>query len=122
MLLNFERTIAALADTMVRNREPGLDRAGRDTEAVAQFLIMVMARMPDYLRLPFRVLTLIFDGWPILLTGKPFHRLDLARRAAQVATWQGSRIEIRRRLMEFYGSLAIFCLYSELYGQDYQYE
>lgn len=117
---NFEDAISAFADTIVRDKQPLADRCARDADAVARFLSAAHAKMPDYLRLPFRILTLLFDASSIPLTGRPFHRLDLARRAAHVAAWENSRIEVRRRLMEFYGSLALFCLYSELYHQDYE--
>lgn len=125
-MLSFERAIAAYADSAVRQRQvdtgsPGGD-AGANAEAVAQFLMAVHARMPGYLRAPFRMLGLLFDAWPIVTTGRTFHRLDLAARAAQIRAWKDSRIEVRRRLMEFYDSLALFGLYSELYGQDYRYE
>lgn len=122
MLLNFERTIAAFADATVRQRRSGFESAQGEAEAVTRFLIAVHGRLPDYLRTPFHILTLVFDAWSIPLAGRPFHKLDLARRAAQIKAWEGSRLEVRRRLMEFYGSLALFGLYSELYGQDYQYE
>ena len=122
MILDFERTIAAFADTTVRGTNAEANRVPRDAAAVARFLTATHAQMPDYLRWPFRILTLVFDAWSIPFSGKPFHKLDLARRSAQVAAWENSRIEVRRRLMEFYGSLALFCLYSELYGQDYRHE
>ena len=122
MFPNFEATLMAFADTIVRKKQPIADRSAHDAEAVARFLSTAHAQMPDYLRLPFRILTLIFDAWPIALTGKPFHRLPLERRSAQVAAWENSRIELRRRLMEFYGSLALFCLYSEIYFTDYHHD
>lgn len=122
MLLSFERAIAAFADTAVRQRQADADNMAGLAEAVAQFLMAVHGRMPGYLRTPFRALMLIFDAWPILFKGKAFHRLGPSARAAQVRAWTSSRIEVRRRLMEFYDSLALFGLYSELYGQDYRYE
>jgi hypothetical protein len=38
----------------------------------------------------------------------------------QIHAWRSSRIEARRRFIEFYESLAVFGLYSELYGNDYK--
>jgi hypothetical protein len=35
--------------------------------------------------------------------------------------WRGSSLEVRRRYVEFFGTLAVFGLYSELYGTDYEY-
>lgn len=77
--------------------------------------------MPDYLRLPFRILTLAFDAWALPRHGKPFHRLPHELRTRQVQAWKASRLEPRRRLIEFYETLAVFSLYSDLYGQDYGY-
>ena len=119
MLLHFDRTVMALAETTVwRCSLP--EAAGRDPAgAVGTFLLDVHARMPDYLRGPFRILTLAFDAWSLPFHGRPFHRLSPDQRFRQVQAWKGSRIEARRRLIEFYETLAVFSLYSDIYGQDY---
>ncbi|WP_270933897.1 hypothetical protein [Falsiroseomonas oryzae] len=109
----------ALAETTVHRRLAHAAGQRDPSAAVARFLLDVQARMPDYLRLPFRLLTLAFDAAPLPLTGRCFHRLSPERRLQCVDAWKGSRIEARRRLMEFYESLAVFSLYSNLYGQDY---
>jgi hypothetical protein len=119
MMLSFERTLRAFADAAVKQSLPA--GGARNVETISDFLLSVHARMPDYLRLPFRILILLFDAWAYPRWGRPFHRLLLAERVAQIEAWQKSRLEFRRRLMEFYGSLAAFALYSELYGQDYEY-
>ena len=121
MLLSFEQAILAFADATVRRKQSILSESTGDFEAVSEFLLAVHSRMPDYLRLPFRFLVLLFDAWPYPATGKPFHRLSLPHRTAQIESWERSRLEFRRRLIEFYGTLATFGLYSELYGHDYQY-
>lgn len=120
-LPSFEKAVAAFADTIARRKEFAGSNA-TEIEAVSDYLIAVHARMPDYLRALFRLLTLIFDAWPYLAAGRPFHRLDLPGRIAQIEAWERSRLEVRRRLIEFYASLALFCLYSERYGRDYRHD
>jgi len=120
MLVDFEATVAAFADTVVKQRDAIAAGKPQDVEVVSRFLLDVHSRMPTFLRLPFRVLTLIFDGWPYLSHCRPFHRLELAQRTAQIDTWRCSSVEARRRFVEFFGTLAVFGLYSELYGRDYE--
>jgi hypothetical protein len=69
--------------------------------------------MPDYLRLPFRCLTLLFDAWALPLTGRPFHCASAAQRLRQVRAWRSSRLGFRRDFIKFYESLALFAWYSE---------
>ncbi|MGK9201241.1 hypothetical protein [Sinorhizobium meliloti] len=117
MLPSVERCVGALTDTLARLERP--ERCGEESlgKTVA-FILETQARMPDYLRLVFRVLTLIFDAWPYVVTGKPFHRLDLARRIDQVEHWGRSRLTFRQAVIAFYRSFTIFVLYSELSKED----
>jgi hypothetical protein len=117
MLLSFDKCIEAIAETLV-TREFPLSRQAEKSGDIAAFLLEVHSRMPDYLRLVFRILTLVFDAWPYPMTGKPFHRLSLARRSDQLDRWEHSRLQSRHGLIAFYRTLAIFGLYSELYKQD----
>jgi hypothetical protein len=113
MLLSFERTVSALADAIARQcQTPGCD--AERVEAVCRFLTTAHSKMPDYLRVPFRLATLLFDAWPYPTKGRPFHRLDLSERATQIESWEKSRWEFRRGLIVFYRTLATFSLYSEL--------
>lgn len=112
---HFEQAIWALADAMIHDRRVP---AGRSDLAVpvASYLLQVHAGMPDHLRLAFRLLTLLFDAWTYPATARPFHMLDLAERQRSIQAWEGSRLEVRRGLMTFYRSFAIYGLYSELHG------
>ena len=119
VLLDFDLTVRAFAEATVRHRTAEGDPVEGLSRQTGQFLLAVHSRMPDYLRLPFRVLTLAFDAWAIPKSGRPFHRLPVEKRLEQMRRWRTSRIETQRRLIEFYESLALFGLYSDLYGQDY---
>ncbi len=75
-------------------------------------------RMPDYLRLPFRCLTLLFDAWALPRTGRPFHRASPAQRSRQIRAWKGSALGVRRDLVKFYESLAVFAWHAERSASD----
>jgi hypothetical protein len=120
MASRFERTVGAIAETIVRERGGGIGaEASRAVEPVARYLLDTVARMPDFLRLPMRTLTLTFGAASILTGGRPFDQLSPERRARQLAAWRGSALSFRRDLVRFYETLAIFALYSEVYQQDY---
>ena len=59
------------------------------------FLISVHRKMPDYLRPPFWGLVLLFDAWSLPMTGKPFHSLKHADRAAQIEAWRSPASSFR---------------------------
>lgn len=119
MRLSFNRAIFALAEAIIRDRcqrgDPG-DR--RSCAAVASFLLDQHRRMPDYLRIPFRCLTLLFDAWALPRTGRPFHKGSLEQRARQIRAWKGAALGVRRDLVKFYESLSIFAWYSERTARD----
>ena len=120
---HFAATVTALAEAIVRERCAGAAQAGPGAQAsVARFLLATHARMPDYLRLPFVVLTLAFDLWAVPIAGRPFHRLPHESRMRQIRAWQASRLGVRRDLIKFYETLAVFGWYAEVYGQDYRHE
>ena len=116
----FDKTVSALAATIICARcshNYSANEAAHDS--VVRFLIGTHARMPDYFRLPFKVLTLMFDLWPLPTSGKPFHRLPQEARWCQIQAWQSSAIGFRRDLIKFYETLTIFGWYAEVCGQDY---
>ena len=120
MLPHFERAILALGETVAWEGRSGDDGIAALGKGASGFLLSVHRRMPDYLRPPFHVLVILFDVWPLFRKGRPFHQLSLDDRLAELDTWRRSRLEIRRRFVEFYASLAVFSVYSDLYGRDYQ--
>jgi hypothetical protein len=117
MLPRVDKCIAALADTLVCLERPGSD-AQVHLPAITAFLAATHARMPDYLQIALRILTFVFDAWPLATKGKAFHRLDLADRLDQVNRWERSRLTFRQSLVAFYRSLTMFRLYSELCKED----
>jgi hypothetical protein len=68
--------------------------------------------MPDYLKLPIVILTLIFDLAGLFSDGVPFCQQPSNIRLAQLKNWHHSPFNFCRDLMRFYESLTIFGLYS----------
>lgn len=120
MLPHFEHAIVSLGETVAWERGSGKDRDPALGTNVADFLLAVHKQMPDYLRPPFHMLVLLFDIWPLPRKGRFFHQLSLDERLIELDSWRRARLEFRRRFVEFYASLSVFGLYSDLYGQDYQ--
>src|SRR3546814_17272014 len=94
-------------------------RPAEEIAPVSAFLLATHSKMPDYMRLSIRILTLLFDTWSYPINGQPFHRLPLSHRIDQVEAWENSRLEFRHGLPVFYRSFATFGLYSILYGPNY---
>lgn len=120
MSSSFAATVSALAESIIRERCARTYRAGENAhEPVARFLLETHARMPDYLRLPFRGLTLAFGLWPLPFSGRTFHRLPHEDRWRQIHAWKTSSLGFRRDLIKFYETLVVFGWYAEIYGEDY---
>lgn len=116
-LPSFEKCVQAIVDTLIRQELPS-PKNPADVETIGAYVLAAHASMPDYLRLAFRILTVIFDAWSYPVAGKPFHLLSSGRRADQLRRWQHSRLGIRPALISFYRTLTFFGLYSDLYKQD----
>ena len=85
---------------------------------VVRFVLQQHARMPDFLKLPMVILTLVFDLWGIFQGGTLFHRLPPSTRCQQIELWRNSPLGVCRDLIRFYESLTIFGWYSTS-GSDF---
>jgi hypothetical protein len=119
MLVSFDRAVFSLTESIIRDRCPSMsDGQPICYHTVASFLLDQHRRMPDYLRLPFTCLTLMFDVWPLPRTGRPFHRLSHEQRLQQIRAWRNSALGVRRDFIKFYETFAIFASYSEYYVNE----
>ncbi len=117
--MSFDATVAALTDSIVRDLCGGTGTDAPEIRAaVTRFVLEQHGRMPDYLRLPFKVLTLVFDIWPVPLAGRPFHRLPHERRLRQIRAWRKSALGFRQNLIKFFETLIVWGWYSEVYRSD----
>lgn len=111
-MLNFGATLSALVYTLAQECSPGLRSRPFVENRVVRFVAAQHAQTPDFLRLPLRVLTLVFDAWPLLTTGRTFHRLAPEARGRQIAGWRASRLGFRRDFVRYYEGLAVFGWYA----------
>lgn len=94
---------------------PGIDpeEAARRAEG---FVLRGREAMPDYLRLPFRLMTAVFCAHALVREGGRFRNLPRPRQTAHLRRWRRSRISWCRDFARFHESLAIFSLYSSACG------
>jgi hypothetical protein len=78
----------------------------------ADFVLETHRRMPDHLRLGTIAATLLFDAAAFPRHGRPFHKLSLENRRAQIARWETAPIGVMRSLIAYYGGLATLSAHS----------
>lgn len=110
---SFEATVSAICYSVIRERCPPCSGMDFPNNRVVRFVLEQHARMPDYLRFPFRCLTLAFDWCGVLNRGRRFHRQTHEMRWLQIEVWCRSRLAICRDLMRLYQSLVVFDWYAE---------
>lgn len=116
MLLSFDATVSAVTYSIIEERVDKRENPRTILyNRVTCFVLEQHARMPDYLKLPIRALTLVLDASAIPASRKPLHCLAHAQRWHQIEAWKSSRITLKRDLIKFYESLAIFGWHSEIH-------
>jgi hypothetical protein len=109
----FQLTTLALVEVLLPTLARPVPAAA--VQECTAFIASQRRRMPDTLRGPLLLATLLFDAWPVVAGyWKPFHRLSLEQRRQQVGVWKASRLSFCRDLLRFHESLAVFCLFSLL--------
>lgn len=94
---------SALAHAAVK-KQPVRSPHGSPNRVVA-FLVSQQERMPDFLRLPIRILTIVFDLSGLGLFLRVFRRQSPGQRSAQMDLWRHAFLGPCRDLMRFYDSL-----------------
>lgn len=111
-------TVSALCYSLVRELCLAGPRAvGAEPNDVVRFVLAQQGRMPDLLRLPMLVLTVVFDVQSLLKSGVCFHQLPHEQRWQHILAWKHSRLGVRRDLIRFYESLAVLGWYSLVWPQ-----
>ncbi len=111
----FEGAVSALCYAFIRAHfgaragEPG--PRWNDT---VRFVLAQHARMPDYLRLPLQVLTLLFVHWSGFPRLGTYRNLDPDRRWSRIVRMRRSMLGPFRDLIRFYEGLTIFGFHGEL--------
>jgi hypothetical protein len=117
MRAGFVNTVSALCYSILRDERailPLADRSAVSPNAVVNFVLEQYRRMPDYLRLPLMILTIVFDLAGLRYGGSRFHRTNPAARQRQIDAWRNSSFGFARDFVRLYDSLAIFCWTSML--------
>lgn len=104
----FTTTVSALCYSLIDYRfKNSLIIQHFPNNSAVNFVIEQQKRMPDYLRLPLLILTLIFDIWGLLRTGLFFHSQSPSVRQQLIQAWKKSPWQICRDLIRFYESLVV---------------
>jgi len=82
-------------------------------EDEATFLLFQMKNMPDYLGLPFKILTIFFGLHTIIFYGKPFFKLKPHQRQKVILSWKYARLSFMRVYIKFHDSLLTLYVYSK---------
>jgi hypothetical protein len=78
----------------------------------AQFVIDQIRRMPDYLYVPFLIVTYVFNICAVLFGGRVFTSLPLNKKINVFHSWEKSKFSFYRDFCKVYKSLTIFSFYS----------
>ena len=82
---------------------------------MSSYVLAEHGRLPDHLRLPMHVLTLLFDALPLPFAGAAFHALPPERRAPWIDRWRTAPLGVCRDFIRFHESLAVFAGYDALF-------
>ena len=112
-------TVWALAYSIVRARCGDASPLADDRHnRVARYVLAQHAGMPDYLRLPFAALTVVFGLSALALTGRTFRALPHERRWRVVEAWRRLPVSFARDLLRFYEGLVVFAWFTVEHGGD----
>lgn len=81
-------------------------------DAETAFLLQQMQQMPDYLRFPFRMVTLAYGLHTIAFHGKPFHLLKPEQRDVVIRKWKHSSLSFMSTFIRFFEGLVTVHVYS----------
>jgi choline dehydrogenase-like flavoprotein len=107
----FQDAVSALAYSLAQPHEtaPHLEPPHND---LTRFILAQHGQMPDYLRTPLLVATLLFDTSGFLKGGKRWHRQVPSARQKQILRWKDASAGFQRDLLRYFESLTTLVLYS----------
>jgi hypothetical protein len=112
----FNNTVSALCYSIIDHRcYHNHENTDFPHNRIVQFVLQQYQRMPDYLKLPIFILTILFNIWGFFRKGCLFHRQLDKVRWQQIEAWKQSQFSIFQDLIRFYESLVIFCWQAERY-------
>jgi len=111
--MSYINIIVAISDTFGSQHLQGAEISRLDDQAIAAEIVACQGNMPDYLRVPMRVLTWLFDWAGLIRCGSRFQQLDRPRKLARINAWRNSRIGLCRNFVRFYESLFLLIALQE---------
>jgi len=106
-----DKTINAIAEAFVQQLGPPADTAQTQIDHIGKYLSGQVNALPDFLRFPFKVLTVLFDWAPLLKWGRTFHGCPLHLRQRHLIAWKDSALGPLNDLVHFYESLTMLAYY-----------
>jgi hypothetical protein len=106
-------TVTAMAWQLGRSKAGSLGTFDAETA----FLLQQMRRMPDYLRLPFRMLTLFFGYHTLSFYGRTFPALSSTQRDKVIRAWKNASLSFMPTFIRFFEGLVTVHVHSR---QDVQ--
>ena len=107
--VSYKRIVVAISEGLQRQHAVG----AVDADSIAAEIIGQQGCMPDYLRLPLRVATRLFDWSGVVSGGKCFHAKGEAAQLVQLERWKHSRLGACRNFIRFYESLFLLIALQE---------
>jgi len=81
-------------------------------DAETAFLLHQMNSMPDYLRLPFRMIVVFFGIHTIIFYGKTFPTLNTKQKEDVILRWKNSSLSFMSTFIRFFEGLVTVHVYS----------
>jgi choline dehydrogenase-like flavoprotein len=111
----FEGAVSALCYAFIRAHfDAQAGAPGPAWNRTVRFVLDQHARMPDYLRLPLKILTLLFVRWSGFPRLGTYRYLDADRRWDRIERMRRSMLGPFRDLIRFYEGLTIFGFHEEM--------
>ncbi len=79
---------------------------------VGRILYGRIRRMPLIVMFPMMVLTAVFDGFGLCMSGRLFHCSDAVQQARQITQWKNSSVSLGREFIGFYEKMSVFIYFS----------
>jgi len=118
-MISIEYAVSALVYSLLDDRVADVTKYGASLRnQVVRFVAGQYARSPDYMRVPFWILTLVFDAAPLLTHGRVFHRLETDQRIARINRWRNSSFGPLRDFIRYYEGLTVFGWYAIVEERD----
>lgn len=112
--MSYKNVIESLSEGLTRIHLDGpRDATNPDSSFIAAELISRQEQMPDFMRLPIRLLTVCFNLSGLLHGGQLFRHMPDDARTQRILAWKHSRVGLCRNLIRFYESLFLLIALQE---------